>query len=83
MTLALMALDYRNSAAMIRLRIIALEDARKTAAGRERSQLDSRIYQLSAMYRETMSMARVLEHYYDKEDEHEATDFTAPILSGQ
>ncbi len=66
MTLLRMAVSYRKSAELIRLRIYALKEAAKTADGKEKSQLEQRIRDLSSMYRDTQEIARVLERYYDR-----------------
>ena len=66
MTLLRMAAAYRQSGDMIRLRIIALRDAAKTASPDERSRLEQRIRELTVLYRETREIALVLERYYDR-----------------
>ena len=66
MTLLRMAAGYRQSCAMIRLRICALKDAEKSAGPEERANLKQRIQDLSSMYRDASEIARVLEHYYDR-----------------
>ena len=66
MTLLHMAASYRQSGDLIRLRIIALRDAAKTAEGDERSQLEQRIRDLTVLYRDTREIAKVLERYYDR-----------------
>ena len=66
MTMLEMAEEYRRAAAMIRLRIIALRAAAKTAPPGEKRALEERIYALAAMYRETCAVARVLENYYNR-----------------
>ena len=65
MTLLRMAASYRHSADLIRVRIIALKDAAKTAGPAEKSQLEQRIRDLNILYRETRETALVLERYYD------------------
>ena len=57
MTLLRMAASYRRSGELIRLRIIALRDAAKTAEPEERSRLEQRIRD---------EIALVLERYYDR-----------------
>ena len=49
MTLLRMAASYRRSGELIRLRIIALRDAAKTAEPEEKSRLEQRIRDLSAL----------------------------------
>lgn len=66
MTLLRMAAEYRRSGDMIRLRIIALQDAARTAAPEQKRQLRLRIRALAEMYRETREIAAVLENYYDR-----------------
>lgn len=66
MTLLRMAAEYRCSGDLIRLRIIALKDAQREADPAERARLEQRIRELQILYRETLEIARVLEHYYDR-----------------
>ena len=66
MTLARMAVSYRQSALLLRERINELKEAEKTADPDERSRLGQRIKDLSVLYRETRETARLLEHYYDR-----------------
>ena len=66
MTLLHMAASYRRSGELIRLRIIALRDAAKTADSDERARLEQRIRDLTALYRDTRETALVLERYYDR-----------------
>lgn len=67
MTLLRMAADYRRSGDMIRLRIAALKEAQKqTRDPREKDQYETRIQELSAMYRDIREVALVLERYYDR-----------------
>ena len=66
MTLLRMAASYRQSCAMIRLRICALKDAQAEAGSDEKARLEQRIRDLSIMYRDTQEIARVLERYYDR-----------------
>ena len=65
MTLARMAVSYRNSARLLRERIKELKEASKTADPVEKSKLGQRIKDLNTLYRETQETARFLEHYYD------------------
>ena len=67
MTLLRMAVDYRQSGELIRLRIAALKDAQKqTDDMEEKRRYEARIRDLSALYRETREVALVLERYYDR-----------------
>lgn len=67
MTLLRMAADYRRSGDLIRLRIAALKEAQKqTRDPREKDQYETRIQELSAMYRDIREVALVLERYYDR-----------------
>ena len=66
MTLASMAASYHHSAGLLRGRIQELKAALKTAESTEKTNLELRIRELSAMYRETRATARALEHYYDR-----------------
>lgn len=66
MTLLRMAVSYRRSGELIRLRIAALREVAKTADPEEKNRLEQRVRDLSALYRETREIALVLERYYDK-----------------
>ena len=66
MMLLRMAAAYRQSGDLIRLRIIALQDAARTAGPEEKKRLELRIRELSTLYRETREVALVLERYYDR-----------------
>lgn len=66
MTLLRMAASYRQGGELIRLRIAALREAARTAEAEEKRQLELRIRELSALYRETREIALVLERYYDR-----------------
>ena len=67
MTLARMAVSYRNSARLLHERIKELKEASKaTDDPVEKSKLGQRIKDLSTLYRETQETARYLEHYYDR-----------------
>lgn len=67
MTLKQMAVSYRKSADLIRLRVIALKDAAsQTQDPTERTQLETRIRELNLLYRETRETAVILERYYDR-----------------
>ena len=66
MTLLRMAASYRHSGELIRLRILAPREEAKAAGGDERGQLEQRIRDLTALYRDTREIALVLERYYDR-----------------
>jgi len=67
MTLLRMAASYRQSADLLRVRIIALKDeAAKTEDPREKGRLEQRIRDLNILYRETRETALVMERYYDR-----------------
>lgn len=67
MTLLRMAVDYRQSGELIRLRIAALKEAQQqTDDPEEKCRYEGRIRDLSALYRETREVALVLERYYDR-----------------
>lgn len=66
MTLSTMAASYHHSADLLRSRIRDLKERMKTAEQSEQGNLEQRIRELSAMYRETRATARALEHYYDR-----------------
>lgn len=66
MTLLRMAASYRQSADLLRVRIIALKDElARTEDPKERGRLEQRIKDLNTLYRETQETARFLERYYD------------------
>ncbi len=66
MTLLRMAASYRRSADLIRVRIIALREAARTAEPEEAARLELRVRELRVLYRETQATALVLERYYDR-----------------
>ena len=67
MTLNELALEYAQTAADLRRRILGLERAGKAADSDQlRLQLEGRARPLRAMYRDVRAVARHLEHYYDK-----------------
>ena len=66
MTLLRMAAGYRQSAEMIRLRIISLKDEARRAQPAERARLEQRIRELKVLQRDTREIALVLERYYDR-----------------
>ena len=67
MTLMAMAADYRRGGDLIRLRIIALQEAaRRETDPKEKWKYEQRIRELSTLYREAREIALVLERYYDR-----------------
>ena len=67
MTLYELALEYAETAAMLRARISELERAQKEAENDQRRiQLDRRLRPLRSMYRDTRAVARHLDGYYEK-----------------
>lgn len=67
MTLYELALEYEQTAAMLRERISELERAMKDADDEPRRvQLDRRLRPLRSMYRDTRAVARYLRDYYQK-----------------
>lgn len=67
MTLYELSKEYEQTAALIRVRIVELEQRRKEAQDDQRRlQLDGRLRPLRTMYRETRAVARYLERYYNK-----------------
>ena len=66
MTLLRMAANYRQSADLIRLRIVALKEALRTAEPEEKSRLEQRIRDLKVLHRDTREVALALERYYDR-----------------
>lgn len=69
MKLTQLALEYAASAARLDRRIAVLRAVRKQLPpGSERCKLERRLRSLQDMRRETLSLARYLEHYYDRSD---------------
>ena len=67
MTLLRMAASYRQSADLLRVRIIGLKDElARTEDPKERGRLEQRIKDLNTLYRETREAALVMERYYDR-----------------
>ena len=67
MTLYELSQEYQQTAEMLRTRIAELERAcREEADICRRVQLDRRIRPLRSMYRDTRTMARYLERYYQR-----------------
>ena len=67
MTLYELALEYEQTAAMLRARISELERAQREAADEPgRARLDRRLRPLRSMYRDTREVARYLSNYYQK-----------------
>ena len=67
MTLYELSLEYEQTAAELRRRIVELEHASQEAGDEvDRHQLEGRIRPLRSMYRDVRAVARHLEHYYEK-----------------
>ena len=67
MTLYELSLEYAQTAANLRRRIVELERAGKEADSEQlRLQLEGRVRPLRSMYRDVRAVAGYLEHYYDK-----------------
>ena len=67
MTLYELSLEYAQTAADLRRRIVELERAGKAASNDQlRLQLEGRARPLRSMYRDVRAVARHLEHYSDK-----------------
>ena len=67
MTLYELALEYEQTAALLRGRISELERAMKEAGDElSRARLDRRLRPLRSMYRDTREVARHLSDYYKK-----------------
>ena len=67
MTLYELALEYEQTAAMLRGRIAELERAmRESGDGLSRARLDRRLRPLRSMYRDAREVARYLSNYYQK-----------------
>ena len=68
MTLYELSLEYAQTAAALRRRIVELERAGREAGDENRRlQLEGRARPLRSMYRDVRAVARHLEHYYDKQ----------------
>ena len=77
MTLYELSLEYQQTAAGLRRRIVELERASREAEDDDRRlQLEGRIRPLRSMYRDVRAVARHLEHYYEKHTPRQAG--TAP-----
>ena len=67
MTLKELSVEYRAQVAVIRARIRELEAAREvTEDEKERSQLENRIWILTAIWRDTRDVAVLMERYYER-----------------
>ena len=64
MTIEELAREYGRSAALVRERIVEVEQAMKGADEGTRFQPDKRIRPLRSMYRDTRRVAHYLERYY-------------------
>ena len=73
MTLYELSLEYAQTAADLRRRIVELEQAGRESADEERRrQLEGRVRPLRSMYRDVRAVARHLEHYYEKHTPRQA-----------
>ena len=70
MTLLRMAAGYRQSAEMIRLRIISLKDEARRAQPTERTRLEQRIRELKVLRRDTQELERYYDRRYHKNDRY-------------
>lgn len=67
MTLYELSLEYEQTAACLRLRILELEQASRQAPDEgRRLQLEGRARPLRSMYRDVRAVARHLNRYYEK-----------------
>lgn len=67
MTLKELSVEYRAQVTAIRARIRELEAALEASEDdRERSQLENRIWVLTAIWRDTRDQAVLLERYYER-----------------
>ena len=79
MTLYELSLEYEQTAAALRRRIVELEHAGREAGSEEgRHQLEGRIRPLRSMYRDVRAVARHLEHYSEKHAPRQAGAVTSP-----
>lgn len=67
MTLKELAVEYRAQVAVIRARIRELEEAKAASEDeKEKSQLENRIWILTAIWRDTRDQAVLMERYYER-----------------
>ena len=67
MTLMELSAQYRSQAEVLRERIDLLQSRyQRSRSKRERLELESRIRMLSSMHRDTVDVAALTEHYYDR-----------------
>ena len=67
MTLSEMSLSYRDSAEVLRLRLIELRLARRQCRTRKQIRaLDARIRALSPLLRQCRELAALTQHYYER-----------------
>lgn len=79
MTLYELSLEYAQTAADLRRRIVELEHAGREAGSEDRRlQLEGRTRPLRSMYRDVRAVARHLEHYYEKHTPRQAGPGPAP-----
>ena len=83
MTLYELSLEYAQTAADLRRRILELEKAGKAAGSDQlRLQLEGRARPLRSMYRDVRAVARHLEHYYDKHTPRRGAAAAPPATEG-
>ena len=79
MTLYELSLEYAQTAADLRRRIVELEQAGRESADEERRrQLEGRVRPLRSMYRDVRAVARHLGHYYEKHTPRQGGDAAQP-----
>ena len=79
MTLYELSLEYEQTAATLRGRIVELErDCREARSEERRQQLNGRIRPLRSMYRDVRAVARHLGHYYEKHTPRQGGDAAQP-----
>lgn len=67
MTVYELSMEYKQTAAALRRRIVELEHASREAGDEAlKRKLEGRTRPLRSMYRDVRAVARYLEHYYDK-----------------
>jgi len=66
MTLQELSAEYQMEASALLLRVRELRRALKTCPYSQRSELERRLKQNAAIYRETRELAQLLLHYYER-----------------
>lgn len=68
MTIYELSLEYEQTSADLRRRIVELEQAGRAAEDEQvKHQMECRARPLRSMYRDVREIARSLEHYYDRQ----------------